>query len=37
MLLEALRQIPKDDEIEEAAGNSPARAGTSTASISVSG
>jgi hypothetical protein len=37
MLLEALRQIPKDDEIEEAAGNSPARAETSTASTSVSG
>jgi hypothetical protein len=37
MLLEALRQIPQDDEIEEAAGNSPARAETSTASTSVSG
>lgn len=37
VLLEALRQLPKDDEIEEAAGNSPARAETFTGSTSVSG
>jgi len=37
VLLDALQQIPKDDEIEESAGNSPARAETSTGSISASG
>lgn len=37
VLLEALRQLPKDDEIEDAAGNSQARAETSTESSSVSG
>jgi len=37
VLLEALEQIPKDNEIEEAAGNSEARAETSTGSSSVSG
>ena len=37
VLLEALEQIPKDNEIEEAAGNSEARAETFTDSSSVSG
>ena len=37
VLLDVLQQMPKDDEIEEAAGNTEARAETSTASTSVSG
>ena len=37
VLLESLRQLPQDDEIEEAAGNAPAREENSTEHISGSG